>query len=107
MWNRLILDILLVEIRKSVYFDYEEKEAFMNNLYQWQNYSMVKLKMDEIKNEIESIRLLHDASLSNPGWFERTAITVRNTLGKLGQSIRKEHLIHDHPSHATSSKHSA
>ena len=79
----------------------------MNNLYHWQNEAMVALKMDECKCEMDSIRLLHNASISNPGWFERTAITVRNTLGKFGQSLRKEHLIHDHPSHATSSKHSA
>jgi hypothetical protein len=36
--------------------------------------------MEELKKEVDSIRLLHDAGLSNPSPFERKAIAVGNTL---------------------------
>jgi len=79
----------------------------MNNLYQWQNEAMVALKMDERKREMDSIRLLHDASLSNSGWFERTVIAVGNSLSKFGQHLHKDYIPPDCSPQATGSKHAA
>jgi len=59
----------------------------MNNLYHWHDETMIALKMDEIKREMISIRLLHDAGLSNPSLFERAAIAIGHGLVKLGQRL--------------------
>jgi len=61
----------------------------MNDLYHWHTEVMINLEMEELKKEIDSIRLLHDAELSNPNLFERTAIAIGETLGKLGQRLHK------------------
>jgi hypothetical protein len=63
----------------------------MNNLYHWHDEAMVATKMAEIDREMVSIRLLHDAGLSNPGLFERTAMAVGKGLAKLGQRIHKSY----------------
>jgi len=63
----------------------------MNDLYHWHSEVMVALEMDDLKREMDSIRLLNDATLSNPGWFERTVIAVGNTLVKLGQRLHKQY----------------
>lgn len=79
----------------------------MNNLYQWQNEAMVTLKMNEIKHELDTIRLFQEASLSHPSSFKQTAITVRNTLGKLMKRMHKEYSSSGRSSQATGSKHAA
>lgn len=63
----------------------------MNNMYHWHDAAMVALKMDEAKREMDSIRLLQDAGLSNPGIFERTAIAIGKHLVNLGQRLYKNH----------------
>ena len=77
----------------------------MNNLYQWQNEAMVMLKMNEIKHELDMIRLAKEAPISHPNWFKRTIITARNILGKLGQHIQKGYTSSGNSSQATGSKH--
>jgi len=79
----------------------------MNNLYQWQNEKMVTLKMDEIKHELDTIRLVREASISHPDWFKQIVNTVRNTLGKLGLPIQKEYTSSSRSSQAARSKHAA
>lgn len=63
----------------------------MNELYHWQTEVMVNLEMEELKKEIDSIRLLHDAELSNPNLVKRTAIAIGETLVKLGQRLHKNY----------------
>ena len=59
----------------------------MNNIYNWHNEVMVRLEMEDLKREMDSIRLLHDAGLSNPGLFERAIIALGNVLVNLGQRL--------------------
>jgi len=59
----------------------------MENIYSWHAEVMVNLEMEEVRKEIESIRLLHDAGLANPSLFQRTVIAIGNTLVKLGQHL--------------------
>lgn len=59
----------------------------MNNIYTWHNEVMVRLEMEDLKREMDSIRLLHDAGLSNPGLFERAIIALGDVLVKLGQRL--------------------
>lgn len=59
----------------------------MNDLYHWNAEMMVALEMDELKREVDSIRLLHDAELSNPNSFHRMMIATGNVLVKLGQRL--------------------
>ena len=61
----------------------------MNTIYHWQNEVMVRLEMEELKREVDSIRLLHDAGLSNPGLFERAAIALGNALATLGNRLHE------------------
>lgn len=79
----------------------------MNDLYHWQSEVMVNLEMEEFRKEIDAIRLLHDAELSNPGLFERAAIVLGNTLMKLGQSLKKHFTEPDQAYQVTSSKYAA
>ncbi len=79
----------------------------MNNIYHWQNEAMVNLEMENFKREIESIRLLRDAGLSNPGWLERTIISLGNRLVKLGEHLRKEYTAPTQAYQSTSSKFAA
>ncbi len=69
----------------------------MNNLYSWHNEVMVRLEMEDIKREIDSIRLIHDAALSNPGPLERTILAISNALIKLGQHL---HDLYTYPHQA-------
>src|SRR5512139_930671 len=64
-------------------------EVSMNTIYHWQNEVMVSLEMEEFRREIDSIRLIQDAGLSNPGLFERAAIAVGNALVRAGQRMHK------------------
>ena len=60
-------------------------------IYSWQNEKMVALEMENYRREIESIRLIREAVLSNPGWVERTFIAVGNALVHWGSQLRKNY----------------
>jgi hypothetical protein len=79
-------------------------EAAMNNIYNWHNEVMVRLEMEDLKREIDSIRLLRDAGLSNPGWLERAIIAMGNTLVKLGRHLRENYTNPHQAYEVTSSK---
>lgn len=79
----------------------------MNDLYHWQSEVMVNLEMEEFRKEIDAIRLLRDAGLSNPGLFERAAIVLGNTLMKLGQNLKKHFTEPNQAYQVTSSKYAA
>ena len=61
----------------------------MNDLYHWNAEVMVYLEMEEFRKEMDSIRLLHDAELSNPNLFERIAIGIANAMVRLGNRLRE------------------
>lgn len=79
----------------------------MNDLYHWQSEVMVNLEMEEFRKEIDAIRLLHDAGLSNPGLFERAAIVLGNTLMSLGQHLKRHFTEPNQAYQVTSSKYAA
>jgi len=79
----------------------------MINLYHWHSEVMVALEVDDLKREMDSIHLLHDATLSNPGWFERTAIAVGDALVKLGQHLHKEYTTPSRSYHTINSRYAA
>ena len=79
----------------------------MNNLYQWNDVVMVSLEMEEFKKEMDSVRLLHDAGLSNPGLFERMAIFIGNIMVKLGKRLRKNYTDPQQAYQVTSGKYAA
>ena len=51
-----------------------------NNLYHWHDERLVELKRNEINREIEHLRLLREAGLSEPGWFVRAGKAIRHWL---------------------------
>ncbi len=63
----------------------------MNDLYHWNAEVMVHLEMEEFRKEMDSIRLLHDAELSNPNLFERIAIGLANAMVRLGNRLRENY----------------
>lgn len=63
----------------------------MNNIYNWHNEVMVRLEMEELKREMDSIRMIRDAGLSNPGWLERAFIAIGSTLEKLGRRLHENY----------------
>jgi len=63
----------------------------MNDLYHWNAEVMVYLEMEEFRKEMDSIRLLHDAELSNPNLFERIAIGFANAMVRLGNRLRENY----------------
>lgn len=75
-----------------------------DNLYHWHAEVMVALEREEFKREIESIRLLRDAGLSNPGWLERTLISIGNAMVKRGQLLRKNYTAPHQAYQITSNK---
>lgn len=79
----------------------------MNNIYNWHDEVMVALEMENFKREIESIRLLQDAGLSNPGWLERMSIALGKGLAKLGRHMHKENTAPTQAYQTTSSKYAA
>lgn len=74
----------------------------MNDLYHWNAEVMVNLEMEEVKREVDSIRLIHDAGLANPSLFERTALAIGNTLVRLGQHVC-ENYTNPHQAYQTTS----
>jgi hypothetical protein len=100
MYTRAIPDMLAVQngkillvgiVYQKLAHQNRPKEEPMNNLYSWHDERMVALEMDSFRREIESIRLLRDAGLSNPGWLERVFIAIGNTLVKTGQQLRENY----------------
>ena len=79
----------------------------MNDLYNWHAEVMVNLEMEELKKEVDSIRLIHDAGLSNPNLFERAAIAVGNILVRLGERVRDKHINPHQAYQVTSGKYAA
>ena len=79
----------------------------MNNISSWHNEVMVRLEMEELKREIDSIRLIHDAGLSNPGLLEHAAIAVGNALAKLGQRLHDRYTNPHQAYEVTTSKYAA
>jgi len=75
-----------------------------SNLYSWHDELMVALERQDLEREIESIRLLRDAGLSNPGWLERTYIAAGNALVKWGQHLRENYTAPHQAYQNTSSK---
>ena len=76
----------------------------MNDLYHWNAEVMVHLEMEEFRKEIEKIRLVHDAGLSNPSFLQRIVITFANNLGKMGHRLQ-ENITKPHQAYqVTSSK---
>ena len=62
-----------------------------NNIYTWHNELMVNVEMQELRREIEGIRLLRDASLSNPGWIERFLIAVGDFMARHGRNLHENY----------------
>lgn len=79
----------------------------MNEIYRWQDERMVTLEMEEFKREMDTIRLIHDAGLANPGLFERTAIALGKTLVKLGERLHKNYTDPNQAYQVTSCKYAA
>jgi len=79
----------------------------MHDLYYWNAEVMVALKMQEMRKEVDSIRLLHEAELSNPNLYVRAAISFGNVLVRLGQCLLKNFTDPHQAYQATSSKFAA
>lgn len=62
-----------------------------NNLYSWQNELMVAMEMENFKREIEQIRLLRDAGITNPGWIERVFIAIGSAMIRRGHNLRENY----------------
>ena len=56
---------------------------------------------------MDSIRLIHDAGLSNPGLLERTVIAMGNALVKLGQRLHDSYTNPHQAYEVTTSKFAA
>ena len=51
-----------------------------NNLYHLHDERLVELKLRELGREIEHLRLLKEAGLSEPGWLARAGKAIRSWL---------------------------
>ena len=76
-------------------------------VYSWQTERMVALEMENFRREIDSIRLTHDAGLSNPGLLERMAIAVGGALERLGKQLNQKFTDPHQAYQVTSSKYAA
>jgi len=75
----------------------------MNSLIHSHTEAMVKLEMEDCKKEMESIRLIQEAGLSNPGLLEKMAITIGKTLVRLGHNMKDKYL-EPHQAHQVTSR---
>lgn len=79
----------------------------MNILYPWHIEEMTHLEMEEFKREMDSIHLLKEARLSNPGLLEKSAIAVGKALARIGNRLYRNY-TEPHPAHqVTSCKYAA
>jgi hypothetical protein len=76
----------------------------MENLYHWHSEVMVNLEMDELKREVDAIRLVRDAGLANPSLFERAAIACGGFLARLGKRLYDNYTQPHQAYQVTSSK---
>ncbi len=79
----------------------------MNNLYHWQDEVMVNLEMDELRKEIDKIRLLNDAGLSNPSLLDRISKFVGGALARAGKHLHVRAVERHQAYQVTSSKYAA
>ena len=79
----------------------------MNNLYHWHNEVMVNLEMEDFKREIDMIRLLNDAGLSNPSLFGRMVIAIGKSLASFGNRLYKNYTDPRQAYQVTTSKYAA
>jgi len=61
------------------------------DLYSLPVEELIWLKREELTHEFESIRLLREASLSNPGLIERAYIQLGKFLVKTGQHLNDQY----------------
>lgn len=78
-----------------------------NYIYRWQSELMVKHEMEEHRKEMETIRLLRDACLSNPGLFERAVIALGKKLAKFGQRLHENYTEPNQAYQVTTSKYAS
>ena len=76
----------------------------MNNLYHWHDERMVDLKMQEINREIEQVRLLREAGISNPSWMARAVVALSNLLMERRIKFQGDCSIGSQSSQSTSDK---
>ena len=79
----------------------------MNGIYHWDNEVMVSLEMAELKREMDTIHLIQDAGLSNPGWFERAAVAVGKGLVRVGERLHTRYTDPHRAYQVTSCKYAA
>lgn len=79
----------------------------MESLYKWHAEVMVALEVEEFRKEMESIRLLHDAGLANPGLFQRAIIAMGHSLVRLGRHLQEKSTSPHQAYQVTSSKYAA
>ncbi len=78
-----------------------------NNLYSWHDEMMVALEVRNLQRELETIHLLRDAGLSNPGWLERAFIAIGNALVQWGSRLRENYTTPNQAYQITSGKRAA
>lgn len=61
------------------------------DFYQLPIEELIWLKRQELDREFESIRLLREASLANPGLIQRAYIQLSKYLVKAGQNLHDRH----------------
>jgi hypothetical protein len=79
----------------------------MNEIYRWQTEALVAMERQEFKREMDNIRLIRDAGLSNPGLFERAAIALGKGLMTVGGRLHKNFTDPQQAYQVTSSKYAA
>ncbi len=75
--------------------------------YHWFSEEMVRLEMEEFKKEMDSIRLINDAGLSNPGLLERLVTAIRKALANIGNRPHKSYTPPHQAYQITSCKYAA
>ena len=78
-----------------------------NSLYHWHEEVMVYLERQDLQNEIDSIRLMHDAGLSNPSLLERASIALGKALVKWGKNLDELYTAPHQAYQVTSGKYAA
>ncbi len=79
----------------------------METLYHWHNEEMVRLEMENFKREMDSIRLINDAGLSNPNLFARLVIAVGKALAHIGNRLHQRYTEPHQAYQVTSCKYAA
>jgi hypothetical protein len=69
-----------------------------NNLYHWHDERLVELKLRELDREVEHLRLLKEAGLSEPGWLARVGKVIRFWLAMRTRRQQGDYTV-DHRSY--------